>query len=1254
MKRAARAVLFWGLIITALTLTAARIFFADISVYKTELEQKILQTAHLSVHIGRLYARLQGFAPSIILKDVEIHELDNSAKMAMQLKEARIGIDLLRLLLTADPLAASWVTLVGAEFDVVRLGDGRITVRGLTSDDSEPPTWLLQGATYQILQSRVSWQDLKTAGKPINFRNLDLVLKNHRDVHEIHLLAGLPEEYGRSMRVSAILEGNVFEFGQTQGRIYVEGENLQGPALAAGYQPADFRILSGYGDVKFWSQWQNGKPYRIAANIKAEKISIAKADGKTLQFKSFRGGAGWLGKDGGWRLGMYDVDIAFADRNLRGGELYLRLDKSGDWSGLIKQLDLSAITLFAPVFLPGDIEYGRWLGLNPRGDINDFRFYLKADQTRYALRGNFSALGVTGMDSFPGFLGVTGRVSGRDDQGRIEFNTGNAMLDAADLFRNTLAIESLNGGIDWLQTAESWQFSSRDLEINSPDFDTETDVDLTVPKDGASPRLDLFTRFGNFKDISRTPNYLPAKIMSKDAVNWLDNAFIGGRIDRGEMRIKGNLDGFPFTTGQGRFDTIFAIENGNIKFHPDWPNLHDVQAEVEFLGDSLRVEVDKGSSENAEIKQAVITIPSFINKEEVDIKAEVQGKIQNALQYLQKTPLHRQVDPLPKILESDSAARIELDLIIPYDGRSQVRAKVASYFENARLTIKPINLKVNNINGVLNFTEDRVFSERLGGVTLGFPIQAVMTGDGAATYLKIAGTTSMEILRRQFAFLGKDIGSGVLAYQAELFMPNAVNQTKTLTINSNLLGVAIDSPDFLAKTAEESQPLSLNFQFENDAMLPLQIQYANRLNAALLIDTDENKLFSGHIVVGGHAAGLSRQAGLNIEITKPEFKLSQALSALNSGESGWPPLREVSVDTGQLVWQGQNLGALKCHVQHLNQSWQGSIDNAMAKGHFQIPDQYSGNDPIVLDMDYMNLTAMSSFNFNAAQEAFSVLPLIDIDSKQLFWRSVNLGKLKLQTERLNNGTHFKKIKISGANKDIDFTADWIKQRQGTSTLLSGALRMEGFGQFLSELGYSDDFKETRAEIEFTGGWNDAPQQFSLDKLNGQLQIKLSDGRISSIEPGLGRLLGLISMEQWAKRLSLNFTDIYRQGLAFDKITGDFKITNGVADTDNLLIDAVSAKMKIVGSANLVEKTLNHRVAVIPKSSGALPIAGTIVDGIATIITNAVTNDYKEGYFFGSEYKVAGPWGNVEVTPTNDRDGLLKKTWHGLTDFNWMK
>jgi len=449
--------------------------------------------------------------------------------------------------------------------------------------------------------------------------------------------------------------------------------------------------------------------------------------------------------------------------------------------------------------------------------------------------------------------------------------------------------------------------------------------------------------------------------------------------------------------------------------------------------------------------------------------------------------------------------------------------------------------------------------------------------------------------------------------------------------------------------------LNLSFIFNNSPYLPLKITYGKELNAALLIDGKQNQLHSGHIVFGRNSADFYEPAGLKLEIKQPQFKLSDALAAFSDNETQQrlPALKEVILDTEQLIWQGQNIGALKCRLQHINQAWQATLDSAMARGKLTIPDQRGGTNIIKLQMDYLNLSAMDSLNFDAAEDVVTDLPLIEIDSKQLLWRGVDLGSLKLNTERLINGIHFKHVQLASVAGTIDFSADWIKLVGGSSTQLTGKLNMNGFGLFLSQLGFTDDLRGTHAEINFNGGWRGAPQQFSAANLTGQMQLKFSDGRISSIEPGFGRLLGLIAMEQWAKRLSLDFTDVYRQGLAFDQITGDFKISNGLAYTDNLLIDAVSAKLSIAGTADLVKKTMDHRVAVVPKSSGAVPIAGTIVGGIAAVITQVVTDDYKEGYFFGSQYKLAGPWGNVEVTPLHDQDGLVQKAWRGLTG-GWLE
>jgi len=624
------------------------------------------------------------------------------------------------------------------------------------------------------------------------------------------------------------------------------------------------------------------------------------------------------------------------------------------------------------------------------------------------------------------------------------------------------------------------------------------------------------------------------------------------------------------------------------------------------------------------------------------------------LQYLEKSPLQKQVAPVNNALTPSGHTTIGLNLEVPFDILKPMHLLVTSSLDNASLVVKQPNLPITNIKGQLIFTEDRVNSNQLSGKTLGYPLQAQLSSDTTATHLRVNGATDMPNLIKQFPFLENDIASGGFSYQADLHFPYVAQHPSTLDIASSLQGLTIEGDDYLQKSADASKAFKLNFRFQNQTKLPIYLSYGEHVKLGFLLDTEIDRLHSVHAVLGEGDATILPAAGMVLEIKQPQFKLAQAMGSFSNRDKRWPALRELKLDTQALLWQGQNIGMARIQSQFTNQAWEGSIDSALAKGQFVVPELNSGNQALILNMDMLDVSAISAVNVGNAEETITSLPVIQIDSKQVWWRGVNLGKLSLKSTRFNQGIHFQKIKFSDAGKDIEFTADWVKHHQGSSTMLNGEVRMENFGQFLADLGFTNDLKETRAVLSFTGGWSAAPQQFSLDKLNGQLQIHLHNGRIASIEPGVGRLLGLIALEQWAKRLSLDFSDVYRQGLSFDAISGDLKITNGIAYTDNLLIDAISAKIYVIGSANLLDKTLDQHVAVAPKSSDALPIAGTIMDNVAKIITNTVIGDYKEGYFFGSEYRLSGRCGDVQVTPVKEQDGLVNRTWNGLTDFGWLK
>lgn len=1255
ITRATRHLLFWSLISTAFLLSAARIFLAGLDEYQLELEDKIRQAIDVPFKIGHLEAGLRGFNPEIILRDIRIEAEDPQNKPDLQLREIRLGLDFWHLLLSWDLMSASRVTLVGANVHLTRKEDGSLAIKGLHASD-EQPLWLLRGKQYEILDSQITWQDLKRHGQKVHLDRFDVVLKNHFSdrSHEIHLVSSLPKQYGDSFRISALVKGDIFKADDIEGQLYIEGTDLQAATLITGDLPLGLDLRSGAGDIKVWSAWKHSRPYQIDGYIQAQQIDISKNQGKPIHMDTFQASFAWSEDDGRWRLAGYDVNIFTQRQRWPDGAFYLQQDTEGNLSALIRQLDLPAAMLLAPLIVPTGHDHAEWLKLNPTGRLRDVSLFVSHDLQSYAVSGRFDDLGTDHYAAIPKLRHLSGQLSVTDQYGQVIFDSHDVAADVDGLFRNTVSIKLLQGTLHWWQDAEAWQVYSHNLAMDSLDFQTLSSLNLLIPKTSASPVLDMRTHFGGFEDISQVKKYLPAKLMDEDAVAWLDDAFIKGRIRQGEMCIQGALDQFPFVTGQGRFETVFTIENGEVQFNEDWPQLHDLYADVQFLGEDLQVAISEGRSEKVDIDQAVVTIPALADSEHVYVWGKVRAQIMDGLAFLQQSPLRPQIEPVAKVLDGDGETQIDLDLKIPYAETDPVKVKVDAELKGAQLTLKPINLKVDGIKGILNFTEDRIASGPLEARTLGYPIQGRLSSDEQATYLGINGSTSFERLKKQFTFLPNDVASGSFSYQARLALPYAAEQPGQLNITTDLKGVAIKAENGLAKTSDEEMPLRLNFQLDAGNLLPLQLHYGKQLQAELLIDKKRESLFSGHLVLGQGQASRYGKEGLKIDIRQATFDLSQALSSFgNPEQSRFPQIREIAIDTPQLIWQGQSLGAFTGRLQHQDQAWQGELNSAMAKGAFHIPNQLGGNNRILLDMDYLNLSELSNFHLDAAENAVTELPLIDINSRQLLWRTVDLGELRLQTERLGNGIHFKKIQLHNGSSKIDVTADWLKLDSGTATQVKGSLDMENFGKFLSRLGYTDDIKETSANISFKGGWHGGPHQFAMDRLNGFLQLDLKDGRISSIEPGFGRLLGLIAMEQWVKRLSLDFSDVYRQGLAFDEIKGRFKIKNGLAFTDDLTIDAVAATFTIAGFTNLVDKTIDQRVAVVPKSSDALPIAGTIVDGIASIITQVVTDDYKEGYFFGSKYKLSGNWGNVEVTPLHDEDGLLNKTWRGLTDFGWL-
>ena len=95
--------------------------------------------------------------------------------------------------------------------------------------------------------------------------------------------------------------------------------------------------------------------------------------------------------------------------------------------------------------------------------------------------------------------------------------------------------------------------------------------------------------------------------MGKVTVDWLDHAFISGRVPKGGMLFYGHLSDFPFIGGQGVFETLFDIDQTELNYNSEWPHLTDLSGEVSFLQGGLQVNLHKALSQKVKINQARVT-----------------------------------------------------------------------------------------------------------------------------------------------------------------------------------------------------------------------------------------------------------------------------------------------------------------------------------------------------------------------------------------------------------------------------------------------------------------------------------------------------------------------------------------------------------------------------------------------------------------------------------------------------------------------
>ena len=272
----------------------------------------------------------------------------------------------------------------------------------------------------------------------------------------------------------------------------------------------------------------------------------------------------------------------------------------------------------------------------------------------------------------------------------------------------------------------------------------------------------------------------------------------------------------------------------------------------------------------------------------------------------------------------------------------------------------------------------------------------------------------------------------------------------------------------------------------------------------------------------------------------------------------------------------------------------------------------------------------------------SILPKSEILEVLL---ETTFGPLKMNIISKEGGFILDNIAIKNDNLLVTGAVELIKktdQLHNYSTTVDAQLKSQNTKALMEEFGFQGILSSKNLTIDLDLFWPYIPSSDGVFDANGTVKVNIEDGQITAIDPIAGKVLGLLSIAELPKRLVLDFSDIFKKGLSFNRLSGEFQFKQGRAYTCNLAMEGTSIDIVLVGVTDMVGETYDQLAIVRPLLSDALPMGGAVFGGPGVaaavyLFTKLLRKPLKN--IGVSYYSIGGTWDNptIEKIPAQEID-----------------
>jgi uncharacterized protein YhdP len=536
------------------------------------------------------------------------------------------------------------------------------------------------------------------------------------------------------------------------------------------------------------------------------------------------------------------------------------------------------------------------------------------------------------------------------------------------------------------------------------------------------------------------------------------------------------------------------------------------------------------------------------------------------------------------------------------------------------LVVDGLGAPLTDLIGEVRITRDEITGESLGGRFLGEAVELSIGPGDDPRYFAVAtatGTASAEAIIQELGVPLTGLIDGAAGYETRLLFPRGRQDPQppfTVRITSPLRGMALNLPEPFAKPADAPLPVRGDIRFipggeriESSGVADNGIAW--QLGFARPEGTWD--LDRGVVQSGGDAIEPADTRGLHLRGRVESLRLEEWLSVSRSRDQTTTAagrIRSVELVIDDLYALGQHF-----------------------ENHQVLPYDFGAQRAMTIDMERLHLPGSEDDDGTPSTLDPRSLPPIELIAEDFALGARQLGRVEAVLARTEDGLISEKLEAVDETFRIAGEGSWLAdpaEALGSRTTVSATLNSSNVETTLRRLDFARGITGRSMDVDFDLSWGGGPRADFLGLLDGDVRIQLDDGQLEEVEPGAGRMLGLISFVALPRRLSLDFRDVFSKGFGYDKIAGAFSIDDGVASTCDLSLEGPAADIGIVGQVDLAQKQYEQAAVVSANVGNTLPLVGAVVGGppgaAAMLIFSQIFKKplQEVGQVF---YGMSGPW-----------------------------